>query len=69
LGNVVGKKFQGNLAAKPHVLGFVDDAHASAAEFFKDGVMGDGAADNGRRVWHWPGVYSSPSTPAIAQDP
>ena len=54
LGNVFGKKFQRNVPAEPRVFGFIDDAHASAADFFEDGIMGDGATDNRGSVRHSP---------------
>ena len=44
VGNVVGEEFQGDVAAEAGVFGLVDHAHAAAAEFFEDGVMGDGVA-------------------------
>ncbi len=56
LRNVFGKKFQRDIPAKARVLGSIDDAHASAAKFFQDGVLGDGATDNGRSVRHGPQV-------------
>ena len=34
LGNIVGKKFQGNAPPESRVLGFVDHTHSAAAEFF-----------------------------------
>ena len=46
LGDVVGKEFQSNEPAEVGVFGFVDDAHAAAAEFLNDAVMGDGLADH-----------------------
>ena len=49
---IFGKKFKGDEAAEFGVLGFVDDTHASAAEFFDDAVMGDGLADRGLGVRH-----------------
>jgi hypothetical protein len=41
-GDVVGEKFQGYEAAELGVFGFVDDAHATAAELFDDAVVRDG---------------------------
>ena len=52
LGNVVGKKFEGHVAAEARVLGFVDHAHATAAQFFQDAVMGNGAANHRRGIRH-----------------
>src|ERR1700679_2627167 len=40
-GNFVGKKFQRDEAPQAGVFGFVNDAHASAAETFDDAVMGN----------------------------
>ena len=37
---------------KRQVLGFVDDTHATAAQFIDDFVVGDGAADDGRSIRH-----------------
>lgn len=54
LRNVVGKKFQCNVPAKPRVFRSIDYAHASAADFFEDGIVGDGATDNRRSVRHSP---------------
>ena len=54
LGNVVGKEFQRNVSAEARVLGFVDHAHASAAQFFQDAVVGNGAANNGGSIRHRP---------------
>ena len=44
MGDVVGKKFEGDVAAETGVFGLVDHTHPSAAEFFLDGIVGDGAA-------------------------
>ena len=46
-GYIVRQEFQGDEAVKFGVFGFVDYAHAAAAEFFDDAVMRDGLAD------HW----------------
>ena len=51
-GNFVGKKFQRDEALQAGVFGFVNDAHASAAEIFDDAVMGDGEANQRRAVGH-----------------
>jgi hypothetical protein len=42
LRQILRKKLEGHKAAEAGVLGLVDDAHASAAEFFEDAVMRDG---------------------------
>jgi hypothetical protein len=44
-GDVVGQELQGHKAAELHVLGFVDDTHATTAEFFDDAVVRDDPAD------------------------
>ena len=46
-GQVVGKEFQGDKAAEAGVFGLVDHAHASAAEFFEDAVVGDCLLEQG----------------------
>ena len=48
LGRIVGKKLQRDEAAEQRVFGFVNDAHAAAAEEFEDAVVGDSLADHGR---------------------
>jgi hypothetical protein len=50
--DVVRKEFQGNETVQLGVFGFVDDAHASAAEFFDDMKMCNGAADERRGIRH-----------------
>ena len=45
-GDIVGQKFQSDEAAQARVFGFVDDAHAAAAELFDDAVVRDGVADH-----------------------
>ena len=54
LGDVFRKKFQRDVTAEPRVLGFIDDAHASAAKFFDDGVVGNRTTDNGGSIRHSP---------------
>src|SRR5450432_3567838 len=44
LRSILGKKFQSDEPAQQRVLGFVDHAHAAAAEEFNDPVVGDGLA-------------------------
>ena len=50
--DIVRKKFQSDEAAERSVFGFVDDAHAAAAEFFDNAVMRDGLADIRIRAGH-----------------
>jgi|SRR5579859_820120 len=45
VGNVVGEKFQGDATMKAGVFGFVNDAHAAAAQPLDNPVVGDGSAD------------------------
>src|SRR4029077_7243240 len=54
LGDVLGKKFQGNTTAEPRVLSFVDHSHSAAAQFFQDAVVGDGPANNRRSIHQRP---------------
>ena len=51
-GDVVGEEFQSDKATKACVFGFVDNAHASAAEFFQNAVMREGLADERRGIRH-----------------
>ena len=46
----LGKELQGHMAVKACVLGLVDDAHAPAAQFLDDAVVGDDLPDHGE----WP---------------
>ena len=41
LRNIVGKEFQRHVPAKPRVLGLVNHAHPSAAQFFEHGIVGN----------------------------
>ena len=41
VGDFVGEKFQGDEAAEFGVFGFEDHAHAAAADFVEDAVVGD----------------------------
>src|SRR5271166_4608418 len=45
-GNVIGEEFEGNEPAQFEVFGFVDNAHASAAQLFQDPVVGDGLTEH-----------------------
>ena len=52
VGDVVGKKFQSDETVQAGVFGFVDDAHATAAELFENAVVGQGLSQEGMRVGH-----------------
>src|ERR1700683_2731778 len=55
LGYVVGQEFQCYKAAELHILGFINYAHTTGAEFFDYAVMRDGFADQrvgGRHAPH-----------------
>src|SRR6267142_947377 len=45
---ILGEEFQSDAAAELGVFGFVDDAHAAAAKFAEDFVMGNGFVEHGR---------------------
>jgi len=51
-GDIIGEEFEGDVAVEANVFGFVDDAHAAAAKFLEDAVVGDGVADEGVGVRH-----------------
>jgi len=55
LGELPGEEFQGHEAIQARVLRFVNDTHASTAEFFDDAVVRDGPAD------HWAEILGSES--------
>src|ERR1700690_726368 len=44
--NIIGQEVEGHKAMQAHVLGLVNDAHASAAKFFHNAVVRDGLADH-----------------------
>jgi hypothetical protein len=48
----VRKELQGNETVQLGVFGFINDAHASAAEFFDDMKMFNGATDEVRGIRH-----------------
>jgi len=50
-GHILGEKFECDEAAKLGVLGFVDHAHATAAEFFDNPVVAESFADHGWILW------------------
>src|SRR6202020_1604045 len=53
LGEFVGQKLQGDVAAESQVLGFIYDAHAPAANFAKDAVVGNRLTHGLGRSGHW----------------
>jgi hypothetical protein len=53
-GDVVRQEFQGDIATEAGVFGFINHAHSTAAKFFGDAVMRDGATNNGGRIRHRP---------------
>ena len=44
-GDVVRKKLEGHEAVQAGVFRFVNDAHATAAKFFEDTIVGNGLAN------------------------
>jgi hypothetical protein len=48
----VGQKFQRDEAAQLGVFGFVNHAHAPAAELFDDKKMRNDTANERRGIWH-----------------
>ena len=52
LRNIVGQEFQGDVAAETRVFGFVDHAHATAAEFSEHVVVRNIAANHRGSVGH-----------------
>src|SRR5262249_27856657 len=55
---VVGKKFQGNSAAKFGVLGLVNHTHSAATKLFDDAVVRDGLADERLGLRHLASMLS-----------
>ena len=55
---ILGEKFQRDETVEAGVLRFVNDAHASAAQFFDDAVMGDDAVDERLGIVHVGGMLS-----------
>ena len=51
-GDVLRKELQRNETAELVVLGFVDDAHASATEFLDHSIVGNSKADRRLRFCH-----------------
>ena len=45
-GYFIGKEFQGYEAMQARVFGFINHAHAAAAEFLDDAIVGNGLADH-----------------------
>jgi hypothetical protein len=60
--HLIGKKFEGDEAVKPDVLGLVDDAHAARAEPFKNTVVRNCLADQGAAGCVPLTLYAAPSS-------
>src|SRR5580692_9842749 len=56
--NFVGKEFQGDETMEARVFGFVNHAHAAAAKFLDDAIVGNGLADH-FSVNHASSIYGS----------
>src|ERR1700679_688693 len=52
IGYVVAQELEGYNAPKICILSFVNDAHATASEFFDDAKVRDGAAGQRLRIRH-----------------
>ncbi len=52
-GDFIGKKLQGDKSVQGYVLGFVDNAHAAAAELIDDAVMRNCSADERLGIPAW----------------
>jgi hypothetical protein len=50
--DVFMKKFQGDKTVQANVFGFVDDAHATAAQLLRDPIVGYGLTDERGRIRH-----------------
>src|SRR5690242_756132 len=48
--DVIWEKLERDEASEFDVLGFVNHAHAAAAQFFQNAVMGNGSADHSRQI-------------------
>jgi len=46
IGDAVGKKFESDKPGQTGIFGLVDDAHASAADFFEHPIMGNSRTDH-----------------------
>ena len=53
VGEFVGQKLQGDVATELQVFGFINHAHAPAADPAEDAVMGDRLTHGLRRRGHW----------------
>jgi hypothetical protein len=65
-GDVRGKEFESDEAAKLDVFGLVNNAHAAAAQLVDDAVVGDGLADHGGNSpeeWYGAGKRKSKRRP------
>ncbi len=59
MGDIIRQKFESDVAAEAGVGSFVNDAHAAAAEFFEDVVMGNGTTNDESRVRHLLGEFTA----------
>jgi hypothetical protein len=50
--DIFWKEFKSDKTVKTNVFGFVDHAHATAAQFFRDPVVGYGLADERGGICH-----------------
>ena len=48
LGHILRKKLQGDESAQAGVFGFIDHAHATAAEFFDNAIVRDGLIEQAK---------------------
>src|SRR6202044_800442 len=46
-GHIFGQEFQCDVTMEACILGFIDDAHTSTAQFFEHAVVGKGLAKHG----------------------
>jgi hypothetical protein len=65
-GDVIGKKLERDETMEATVFGFIDNAHAAAAEYFGDAVVGERLSHQGRSVCHVGRYLSSSGKKAIA---
>jgi hypothetical protein len=49
------KKFEGDSAVKPGILGLIDDTHPATTQLFQDAVVRNGLAEEWLGVHHFAG--------------